>query len=301
MDQKYTNQVKIILDVLPLLKFIPTFALKGGTSITLFYRNFERRSVDIDLCYLPIEDRKTTIENIFNNLLELKKLIEQKLSCTVDFQKTKSKDAAKLFVRAAQSFIKIEPNFIIRGSCFEPQKLRLNKKVADSFNVYVEALNLSFEDVYAGKLCAALDRQHPRDLFDIKLLLENEGLTDTLRKTFLVYLAQSNRPMSELLSPQIQNIKYIYEAEFKGMDDIGTKLSELEHIQHTLPKLILSSLTDNEKKFLISMKDAHPDWNLLGLKDFSQLPGIQWKLINIKKMEANKRKEALEKLKQVLV
>jgi predicted nucleotidyltransferase component of viral defense system len=38
----------------------------------------------------------------------------------------------------------------------------------------------------AGKLHAAVDRQHPRDLFDVKLLYANAGFTDALFRTFLV-------------------------------------------------------------------------------------------------------------------
>jgi predicted nucleotidyltransferase component of viral defense system len=50
---------------------------------------------------------------------------------------------------------------------------------------YVEMQVASLPDLFAGKICATLDRQHPRYLFDVKFLLENEGLTENLRKTFL--------------------------------------------------------------------------------------------------------------------
>lgn len=51
---------------------------------------------------------------------------------------------------------------------------------------YVEAPVLHLHDLYSGKLVAALDRQHPRDLFDVQLLLENEGLDDDLVEVFIV-------------------------------------------------------------------------------------------------------------------
>ena len=34
--------------------------------------------------------------------------------------------------------------------------------------------------LYGGKICAALDRQHPRDLFDVKKLLEDNGVQTEL-------------------------------------------------------------------------------------------------------------------------
>lgn len=56
---------------------------------------------------------------------------------------------------------------------------------------------MAFEDLYGGKLHAALDRRHPRDLFDVRLLYQNEGLTDDLFRVFMVYVASSaNRCMS---------------------------------------------------------------------------------------------------------
>ncbi len=65
---------------------------------------------------------------------------------------------------------------------------------------------LSFADLYGGKICAALDRQHPRDLFDIKLLSEARGLNEEVSQAFVIYLASHNRPMSELLSPNFQGM-----------------------------------------------------------------------------------------------
>jgi predicted nucleotidyltransferase component of viral defense system len=45
---------------------------------------------------------------------------------------------------------------------------------------------VSFADLYAGKLAGALDRQHPRDLFEVRDLLANEGISDEWRKAFIV-------------------------------------------------------------------------------------------------------------------
>lgn len=61
MFQKYREQVNILLQVLPHVASEEVFALKGGTAINLFVRNMPRLSVDIDLTYLPLDDRPATI------------------------------------------------------------------------------------------------------------------------------------------------------------------------------------------------------------------------------------------------
>jgi len=64
MKNTYKKQVDLLLDVLPFALVDDRFALKGGTAINLFHRDFPRLSVDIDLCYLPLEDRITTFKKI---------------------------------------------------------------------------------------------------------------------------------------------------------------------------------------------------------------------------------------------
>ncbi|MDI7865297.1 nucleotidyl transferase AbiEii/AbiGii toxin family protein [Rhizobiaceae bacterium n13] len=61
---QYMRQVNLLVRTLPLIARHEAFALKGGTAINLFYRNMPRLSIDIDLTYLPIEDRETTVKSI---------------------------------------------------------------------------------------------------------------------------------------------------------------------------------------------------------------------------------------------
>jgi hypothetical protein len=49
---------------MPFVNTEACFALKGGTAINFFVRDFSRLSVDIDLVYLPLEDRPTTLQGI---------------------------------------------------------------------------------------------------------------------------------------------------------------------------------------------------------------------------------------------
>ncbi len=159
---------------------------------------------------------------------------------------------------------------------------------------------LSFADLYGGKICAALDRQHPRDLFDIKLLSETRGLNQEISQAFVVYLASHNRPMSELLSPNFQEFRQTYETEFKGMSSIDVGYEELEKILKELAPLILSKLSRNEREFLLSVKMGAPDFGLLSISGLENLPAIKWKVENISRMESKKRIAATEKLKAIL-
>ncbi len=206
----------------------------------------------------------------------------------------------KLLVSSGDATIKIEPNLIIRGSIAAPIDLDLSQKTQDHFQVFVAAQTLSTEDLYGGKLCAALDRQHPRDLFDVKLLLDDPGITPEIRRAFVVYLAEHNRPMSELLDPRLQDIKELYEREFAGMVTVNASFETLKAVQKSLAPILLESLDDDERHFLISMKSGDPDWDVLEIEGLQNMPALQWKLLNIRKMDARKRNEQLEALQDLL-
>lgn len=196
--------------------------------------------------------------------------------------------------------IKIEPNEVIRGSVFPAEDRDLTRRAEDLFELSVTAQTLSLADLYAGKLCAALDRQHPRDLFDLKLLLDKEGITEETRKSFVVYLASHHRPMHELLNPKPKNVRRIFENEFAGMTVDPVRYEDLINARETLVETLKRELTHGEREFLISLKAGQPKWHSIGIQGIENLPAVQWKLMNIKKIGAKKQKELLDKLRRVL-
>ena len=111
--------------------------------------------------------------------------------------------------------IKVELSPVLRGTVYAPEKMQVSERVEEEFG-YAEVSVVNLADLYAGKICAALDRQHPRDLFDVHLLLKNEGLTDEIRKATVVYLISHQRPISELLEPNRSDITNLYNGEFFG-------------------------------------------------------------------------------------
>ena len=298
----YRRQVQLLVRVLPLVDTEKCFALKGGTAINLFYRALPRLSVDIDLLYLPIDYREIALLNIKAALSRLSVLIQQKIPRTKVQPAHLQSDALRLIVSQDEIRIKIELSPVIRGTVFPEVRMEVVEEVEKEFG-YVEMQIASLPDLYAGKLCAALDRKHPRDLFDVKFLLENEGLTDNLRKTFLIFLISHQRPMSELLAPNRKNISEIYETEFKQMAEVSIPLVQLEEARENLIHQINSQMTDSERKFHLSFKSKTPDWNLLEMENITviaNLPSVLWKMINLEKMSVRKHKEAFNKLQSIL-
>lgn len=301
-DNPYFKQVQLILRVMPHVAAEECFALKGGTAINLYVRDMPRLSVDIDLTYLPLEPRDTALANIGEALHRIATGI-RKTVLGASVQESRVKGAvhiSKLFVRTPEATIKIEPNLVLRGTVFSPVERELSEPVEVLFEASATVNTLAVADLYGGKMCAALDRQHPRDIFDVKILMENEGITDEIRTAFVVYLASHDRPMSELLDPNKKDFRQVFEQEFAGMAVEEVEYDELVAVRERLIETIKKTMTENEKKFLFSIKQGQPDWDLMPVAGIEQLPGIQWKLINIRKMKKDKQAEALQKLQSVL-
>jgi predicted nucleotidyltransferase component of viral defense system len=305
-SQIYLDQVRLLLDILPVINQQECFALKGGTAINLFLTNMPRLSVDIDLTYLPVEPREVFLENITQALqvLEANILAMNRRKYKVSRVLFKnSKQVSKLLVKNNDCVIKIEPNFVLRGNVFPCEIGNLCESAKNDFLMDIKIKMLSSADIYAGKICAALSRQHPRDLFDVKFLLEETGITDEIRQAFVVYLASSPRPMNEILSPNLypDEIQSVFERDFDGMTQIQVTCDELIDVRKSLQEIILKDLTNDERHFLISIKEMTPNWGLLPISGIENLPGIQWKLMNVKKMPREKHREALQSLKKLLL
>jgi len=296
----YYKQVQMLIQVLPLIASEKCFALKGGTAINLFVRELPRLSVDIDLIYLPIKSRDDSLKDIQQALGRISSVIEANLAGTSVYKSYEDKpDALRLIVHREGVQIKVELSPVLRGTVYGHVVMSVSEPVEIEFG-YAEMQVVSMADLYAGKICAALDRQHPRDLFDIKLLLENEGLTDELRKASLVYLISHNRPIAELLSPTLQDISALYESEFSKMTVSGITVHDLVAARAQLIQQLKSSITSDEKEFLLSFKQRSPDWDLLGLECVENLPAVRWKLFNLKRMSRDKHADALQRLQTIL-
>ena len=225
----YFKQAHLMLQLLPLVMKHDHFALKGGTAINFFVRNLPRLSIDIDLAYVPVEDRKKSTQNISDSLKDISRTVKEKIRDVRIAPKVLSDLNLwrGVVIEKEGIIVKIEPNLIIRGTVFPCEVRDISDKAEDLFEMFVSIKTLSLADLFEGKICAALDRQHPRDLFDIKLLFDNEGLSDDIRKAFLVYLISHNRPIHELLDPGLVDFKDVFENEFKYITRIAVNYKEL--------------------------------------------------------------------------
>ncbi|MFM2481352.1 nucleotidyl transferase AbiEii/AbiGii toxin family protein [Celerinatantimonas sp. YJH-8] len=296
----YYRQVQLLLQLIPFVARHDCFALKGGTAINLFVRDVPRLSVDIDLVFLPMMERHEALQTIKSNLNTLASTITANIDNTRIVRAFQDKsDALRLLVERDNVQVKIELSPVLRGTVYEPKVMQVSEAVEYEFG-FAEMAVVSFADLYAGKICAALDRQHPRDLFDVKQLLDNEGLTDELRKALLVYIISHPRSIAELLRPNFKDISGVYEGEFRNMAEQDIPQAELEATREQLVRLTNSSLTPQERSFLLSFKNRSPDWSLLELSGIDQLPAVRWKMQNLAKMNPEKHSKAYHRLQQIL-
>jgi len=286
-----------LLNVLPEVAKEKCFALHGGTAINLFVRDMPRLSVDIDLTYLPIEDRSTSITQIEKALERVKANIEKVIP---NVRVIHRKDAAKLQISANGVDVKMEVNLVNRGTLSNPIEMPLCAKAQNDFESFCVIPVVPVGQLFGGKICAALDRQHPRDLFDVKYLLQNEGFSEQVKEGFLLCLLCSDRPINEIISPNFQDQRSALENQFSGMTDEEFGYEEYKSIREILVTTIHENLTDRDKTFLLSVKNLTPDWSIY---DFKRFPAISWKLHNLQKLKdknPNKHQSHYETLEKKL-
>jgi len=301
VDEAYRKQAALLIKAVPLVATETAFALKGGTAINLFLRDMPRLSVDIDLTYVPVADRESSLKEIDAALHRIKKQIEGGIpGARVSASAPKGeKYITKLIVRADDAQIKIEVTPVLRGCVYEPAVRSVSLRVEDEFG-FAEMPVFSFADLYAGKIVAALDRQHPRDLFDVRDLLAHEGIDDNLRKAFIVYLLSHDRPMAEVLAPVRRDVSAEYKRGFEGMVDTPVALDELLQAREDLIGEIVDNMPEQHRRFLVSIKRGEPDWALLDLYEVRDLPAVRWKLENLAKLGSEKRAQLLAGLNAAL-
>lgn len=300
-SDRYQRQVSLLVHVLPLIAQEDCFALKGGTAINLFIREMPRLSVDIDLTYVPVHSRDESLKAID---AALKRIAEAAASMSPADDIVPSSPNAegvvtKLLARGGGVQIKIEVTPVLRGCVYEPEVRKVSSTVEDRFG-FAEMRLVSFADLYGGKIVAALDRQHPRDLFDIRDLLANEGISDELRRAFIVYLLSHDRPMYEVVAPKLKDIAQEYERGFVGMTETPVELDELLSVRQALIDEIVGGMPEEHQDFLILFESGEPDWTLLGLERAAELPAVKWRQFNLEKLNVRARTKLVVALEKVL-
>lgn len=299
--EMYRRQAALLVRTIPLVAEETCLALKGGTAINLFFRDMPRLSVDIDLTYLPITDRITSLKEIYPAMRRIGQRVRKGIrGARVSPGQLPSENCVtKLLVEADGAQIKIEVTPVLRGCVYEPVVRSVSARVEEEFG-FAEIQIVSFADLYAGKIVAALDRQHPRDLFDVRDLLANEGIDQDLRKAFIVYILSHNRPMAEVLAPARLDIEAEFSRGFEGMTEKAVTLDELLHAREALTADIVGNLPLDHRRFLVSFKGGEPGWALLSLPGAERLPAVRWRSENLAKLSQQKRSILMTRLNEVL-
>lgn len=295
----YRKQVVLLVRILPLVAEESCFALKGGTAINLFIRDMPRLSVDIDLTYVPVAPRADSLVAIDAAMKRIAARVK-KANPDAQIAMAGSEGAITRFIvrqRGVQTKVEMTP--VLRGCVYEPETRSVSEAVESAFG-FAEMPVVSFADLYAGKIVAALDRQHPRDLFDVRDLLANEGIDDALRKAFIVYLLSHGRPMSEVLAPTRKDISDEFLRGFEGMTEQPVSRDELIAAREALIAEIVDKMPDSYRRFLISFERGAPDWTLLGVPGAAELPAVKWRQQNLDKLTKEKRAELVEALEKAL-
>ncbi|NHZ91404.1 nucleotidyl transferase AbiEii/AbiGii toxin family protein [Massilia sp. CCM 8733] len=307
LDAIYINTVRLLLDVIPDVFVEGQFAIKGGTAINLFVQEAPRLSVDIDLVYLNgTEPRDVALAAIAKALQDIASRLEAR-GLKARPVRVGNEPESKLLVMEGRDglTLKIEVNTVFRGTVLPvTARQSVSAAVVKQFGIHVYAPIFDHDELYASKLVAALDRQHPRDLFDVWLLYQNGGLTSAMVDCFVVYLAGHNRPTHEVLGGNDLDLRQIYEDQFIGMTE--AEPPSLEVLLETRSRLrsdMMEKLTSRHREFLVSLADANPDWTLLSNPDVQTLPALRWKLENLtrfKKKQATKSAAQVAALKALL-
>ena len=301
--QSYLNQADLLLQVIPHIATEKALALKGGTAINLFLRNMPRLSVDIDLTYLPFDDRETALTNISDSLGKIRERITKSIpGTTINKHSIKGNDV-KLLVQSQNAQIKVEVNTITRGHLHPVRLLQVNEKVQERFKKFAAIQVVSDAELYGGKICAALDRQHPRDLFDVYLLFQESGYNEDVKNGFIQALVSHMRTMNEVLGPHLLDQRSAFERQFQGMTDTAFTYEDFEATREDLINIVNSSLSEKDRSFLLTFKRGNPDWDLFPVAGLKEMPAVQWKLMNIqnlKRSNPDKHTELIHKLESLL-
>lgn len=293
MNSEYAKKVEILLKMIPLVTEEGVFAVHGGSAINLFVSNLPRYSVDIDLTYIPLEDRNSSLLHINEHLNSIAAKVGKAFRGMHIVEKP---DICKLLCEYQGHQIKIEVNQTKRGVIGgDVIRKPVCDKAQEEFGLYCETDIVPMTLLYGGKIAAALSRQHPRDMFDVRYM--EYPFTET-REGLLFCLLGSDRPIRESFSPSLIDQSDALVNQFEGMTDIPFSYEEFENTRNELIRDVNALVTPEDKAFLLSFESAEPDWDNFEFGYFRDYPSVKWKLQNLGKLKStNPDKLAAEALK----
>ena len=298
MNSVYKQKVELLLRLLPLVMDEGVFAVHGGSAINLFVNEMPRYSVDIDLTYIPLDNRDKSLKEISRHLEIMASKAKRMFR---GLHVIPNYETSKLLCEYHGYQVKVEVNQTKRGIVGgELQHLPLCAKAQNEFGMYCEAAIVPMTQLYGGKVAAALSRQHPRDLFDIKYMTIPMM---AIREGLIFSLLGSDRPIHESLSPKLIDQRITMANQFEGMSDVPFSYTEFEETRERLIQNVRELLTEEDKQFLIGFERAEPVWSGYEFANLKDYPSVKWKSMNLAKLKTknpDKLKAEAEKLERCL-
>jgi predicted nucleotidyltransferase component of viral defense system len=295
MKDTYRKQVSLLLSVLPEVTKEEVFAMHGGTAINLFCLNMPRLSVDIDLTYIPFsENREEDLRLIRTALESIKNRIRKQIPSIHFSDPIRAEADLKLICTTSEAMVKIEVNQINRGIIAAPELRVLCEKAQTDFNTFCEVRTVSQKQLWGGKISAALDRQHPRDLFDVRNMFNEIGYSTEIKDGFLFFLLCGKRPFHEMLIPHRIDQGAIFDSQFNGMSDVEFEMEDFDKTREKLITTVNESLSAADKEFILAFSNGEPEWTMV---NYGSFPAVKWKLLNINKLKKDNPQKHLEHIK----
>ena len=159
MNPTYLATARLLTEIAPVVFEDGIFALKGGTAINLFLREMPRLSVDLDLVFPDHRPARAEALAAINEALRKARASLAKQGLKAQALSAADMGETKLLVQRGDLSVKIEVNPVIRGTVYPTRTMSLSAAASDALMADLELPLLSPEDIYGGKLVAALDRQ----------------------------------------------------------------------------------------------------------------------------------------------
>lgn len=292
MNQSYIDTVRLLLAIAPAVFASGRFAMKGGTALNLFVQEMPRLSVDIDLVFVDHRpDRQAALHAIAQELATMRAALARKSKrYRAQLSANAEGDEVKLVVSNDLAQVKIEVNFVFRGTALAVETRSLVSTAQEMFTTDLAVPVLATAELHGSKLVAAMDRQHPRDIFDVMHMLDHFGWQESFVDCFVAYLAGHNRPVHEVLFPKTKPLEPAFTNEFAGMTRDTVELDTLMQMQARLIKELPKQLTPAHRDFLMSLVQGEPAWELMPMQHLRELPALKWKLMNLAKLKKSSAK-----------
>lgn len=292
--QVYAQKVELLLRLMPIIMEEGVFAVHGGTAINLFLKDLPRYSVDIDLTYIPLAGRNESLADI-NKHLEV--ICERAKKSFRGMHIVPNLNTSKLLCEYRGKQVKVEVNQTKRGLVGgDAVTMPLSERAQDEFGLYCEADIVPLTQLYGGKIAAALSRQHPRDLFDVKYM--DVPLVEC-REGLIFCLLGSDRPIRESFAPRLIDQRDAMANQFEGMTDLPFTYDEFEEIRLKLVTDVARLMTEDDIRFLVSFESGNPQWEGYEFEYLKNYPSVKWKQLNLEKLAKQNPGKLLEEARKL--